>query len=178
MWSNDKLVHMCNVGQFALLHIKCFTPYDEFKISAAFLWFMLFGRKNHYFANYALLCGAKISCPWGNNDKFHVWSFMTIPNQDEWCRFTFYLGFSNLELLFLALKSKNQHVCSSTKVDISIWEKMIGDGRSSWLWIRNAWDDVPIEISDKTHILLPYMHQLLSARNALFFRNCKVFGNS
>ena len=134
-------------GNLLLLNIKCFTPYDEFKISAAFLWFTLFGRKIHYFANYALLCGAKISCTWGNNDKFHVWSFMTIPNQDEWCRFTFYLGFSNLELLFLALKSKNQHVCHPNKhiaaqhiyvvwnvsieVNISIWEKMIGAGTSS-----------------------------------------------
>ena len=55
--------------------------------------------------------------------------------------------FSNLELLFLALKSKNQHVCHPNKhiaaqhiyfvwnvsieVNISIWEKMIGAGTSS-----------------------------------------------
>ena len=47
-------------------------------------------------------------------------------------------------------------------------------------WLVNSGDDIRIGKSDRHHILVvvvAYM-QLLSARDALFFRNCKVFGNS
>ena len=54
MWSNDKLLHICNVEQFVI------TPYDEF-IFPAFLWFTLFWRKIYFVAIYAILCGAKIN---------------------------------------------------------------------------------------------------------------------
>ena len=177
MWNNDKLLH----GAYAMssLHMKkIYSTWGIYNICCFIVIYVVWAQNP--------LCCDLRTFVWSKNilsveQKWKISCMvMTNPTQDAlcWCRFTYYLGLTNLELLFLALKSKNQHVCSSTKVDISIWEKMIGDGRSSWLWIKNAWDDVPIEISDKTHILLPYMHQLLSARNALFFRNCKVFGNS
>ena len=54
MWSNDKLLHICNVEQFVI------TPYDEF-IFPAFLWFTLFWCKIYFVAIYAILCGAKIN---------------------------------------------------------------------------------------------------------------------
>ena len=47
-------------------------------------------------------------------------------------------------------------------------------------WLVNSGDDIRVGKSDRHHILVvvvAYM-QLLSARDALFFRNCKVFGNS
>ena len=50
MWSN-----------LSLLHMKIFTPHDEFTMYAAFLCFTLFWRKIHFVAIYALLCGAKMT---------------------------------------------------------------------------------------------------------------------
>ena len=64
MWNNDNF-----------LHISYFAPRDKFTMFAVLSWFMLFWRKIHFDAIYALLCGEKLThtfCLWSKTYKYVI----------------------------------------------------------------------------------------------------------